>query len=400
MGGKFGECFVDMDDPCLMNALWLPEPGHKRVTAMPYSELDSNALNEPEGGFSRRIFRTLKRSDSEEDLPKRIRRYPNRSLANDTEKGLGQLSTEIIVLIYQNLDELLDVLRFAATCQRYYEFGRSHIEMLVSATFIDSWAGNRIICPGDYASMYDLPSGMLTDAERELIEEQFNSDEDEDEDEESSDEDEEYASIYDRLCFLQQLDPLWDIRRKSAAYRELTYNGRLSTFFSELGGYYGGWDREKKARMDLDSAYVLRDLISMSAVKPPGTDTEKLYGGAYVLRNLTSKEFIRGDAIRDIWNKPKYRFMRNIRFNHALIIRITWSSDSSLAMGYTGPIELHRGKWSGHRFDLSDINSVRNEEGVIDGWKDVSQEVLNEVVEIWKGEDDEEERSDSNSVSE
>ncbi|KAG5641810.1 hypothetical protein DXG03_004152 [Asterophora parasitica] len=364
INGKFGEHFAGLDDPRLMNALWIPEPGHKHITAAPYSQLSTEPLK-------------VRHS------PERIRRYPKRSLANETGEGLPQLPNEIIDHIYQNFHHLIYILRFAATCQRYYDIGRSHIETFMSATFIDSWAGNRIICLGDYAYMNDLPSGMVTDAERELIKKQFNGDEDEDEDEdeEGSDEDEEYYSIYDRLCFLQQLDPLWDIRRKSAPYRALTYDGRLSTFFSELGGHYR--HREEKAHMDLDTAYVLRDLISISAITLPGTDIKKLYSGAYVLRNLTSKEFIRGDAIRDLWKK--YRFMRHTRFNHVLIIRITWSSDPSLSFEYEGPIQIHRGKWAGHRFDLSEVTSVRNEEGVLEGWKDVSWEVLNELITIHGG---------------
>ncbi|KAG5642241.1 hypothetical protein DXG03_003365 [Asterophora parasitica] len=343
-----------------MDALWLPEPGHKRVTTAPYSELSSETFKE-------------------QHTSKRIRHYPKRSLANETGKGLSQLPTEIIDCVYQNFCDLVTVLCFAATCQRHYEIGRRHIEALVSATFVNLWAGNRLICLGHYANMDDLPPGMLTDAERELIKCRF------------ADEDKDSYRIYEQLAVLQQHDPLWHFRREIPVHRRFSYDSKnkLSSFFTKLAGY-GLHD----ANMDMDSANVLRDLITVPAVKPPSTNETLLYGGAYVLRNLTSKEFIRGDAFRYIWRDPKHAFGLSVSFNHALIIRIAWSSDPSLSIVCNDRIKIHRGKWAGHRFDISGIESVRNEEGAVDGWKDVSQGVLNEVVEFWKGDDDEEELSD------
>lgn len=53
----------------------------------------------------------------------------------------------------------------AATCQRFYEIGRPTPEARLSEALVISWAGDRLVCPGDYAQLDDMPPGMLTDHE-------------------------------------------------------------------------------------------------------------------------------------------------------------------------------------------------------------------------------------------
>jgi hypothetical protein len=46
--------------------------------------------------------------------------------------------------------------------------------------------------------------------------------------------------------------------------------------------------------------------------------------------------------------------------------------------------DIHRGVWAGDRFDITTINQVGIENGK--KWTDVSNEVANEMTEIWVGE--------------
>ncbi|KAF5379455.1 hypothetical protein D9615_006554 [Tricholomella constricta] len=349
MSGHFGQSFSYIGhSEAFMLALWRPEQG-KRVIAKPYSSLNTNTP-EPESRHRDEF---------------KHHHYPEQSLANETGSGLGQLFPELIDIIYEALDDIVDVVRFSVTCQRFYDIGRRHLEVYVAGTFIDSWAGDRIICLGDYACMDDLPPGMLTDSERKFIKSNLKDDEDD------------VVAVFDQLRILQALDPLWHIHQKKKKYQGYAVDLKWRT---------GVWLRGDEAQIELEAALILCELIE----ETPGlsrhvqTFTE-IYSGDYVLRNLITKEFIRGDAIRDLWEAPEYPFMQRIRFDVALYIRITWSSDYSLSSGYDGPIQIHRGKWAGHRFDLCKVNTVRNEEGVIDDWKDVSREVLDEVVEVLAG---------------
>ncbi|KAF5379417.1 hypothetical protein D9615_006537 [Tricholomella constricta] len=345
VGGKFGEFYPHIGSVDFMLAFWRPEPGYKRVIAKPYSSLITSTP-EPE---SRNCDR----------------HYPEQSLANETGNGLGQLSFELIDIIYEALDDIVDVVRFAVTCQRFYDIGRRHLEVYVAGTFIESWAGDRIICLGDYARMDDLPPGLLNDEEREFINSNLEDGEDD------------YVS--DQLRILQALNPLWHIHQKKEIYQRYAYD--LENFWWRLGG----WRRKDEAQIELEAALILCELIEETPGRRHLPTFTEIYSDDYVLRNLTTKQFIRGDAIRDLWEAPEYPFMHTIRFDHALIIRITWSSDDSLALEYDGPIQIVRGKWAGHRFDLCKVNAVRNEEGIIDDWKDVSREVLDEVVEVLAG---------------
>ncbi|KAF5379397.1 hypothetical protein D9615_006659 [Tricholomella constricta] len=350
MCAKFGECFGALGRSAeVMDALWRPEPGYKRIIAKPYDSLKSETPKPTRYFFNSRYTKP--------------RRYPEQSPANETGKGFSQLSPELVGLIYECLIDVTDVACFAVTCQRCYDIGRRHLEAFVEGTFINSWAGNRLICIGDYASMDDLPPGMLANGEREFVEEIFK--------------DGRHPGIFDKLSKLQAKDPLFYIHRKKRLYQRDVYD--LHDFWSKIGGGYSGTENPD---MSMEDAETLDQLVQQLP-GPPNGDIKKLYGGDYVLRNLTTKEFIRGDAIRDLRGAPEY--LHGVSFDHALIIRITWSSDPSLSYGYDGPIQIHRGKWAGHRFDLFKTESVSNEEGAIDGWKDVSREVLDELVEVWGG---------------
>ncbi|KAG6892498.1 hypothetical protein C0993_003686 [Termitomyces sp. T159_Od127] len=118
---------------------------------------------------------------------------------------------------------------------------------------------------------------------------------------------------------------------------------------------------------------VLKKLILIKDLDPAD-----FFNGRMVFRNLTTKEYVRGDAIKKVKRLK-------LEFEHVLYIRTTWSSDSSLSYCYSGPLQIHRGVWAGHRFDVTRIGHVVDEAGVaVDDWKDVTEEVLNEVQEIWE----------------
>ncbi|KAF9012042.1 hypothetical protein BDQ17DRAFT_1504455 [Cyathus striatus] len=99
----------------------------------------------------------------------------------------------------------------------------------------------------------------------------------------------------------------------------------------------------------------------------------------YILRNLSKKEYIRGD------NPPRHitKWCRN-SFGRILFSRICWSEDPSAAILHpSGVPAINRGKWAGDRFDVILRESVKDELLENDVWKDVTGEVKDHVEEIY-----------------
>ena len=104
----------------------------------------------------------------------------------------------------------------------------------------------------------------------------------------------------------------------------------------------------------------------------------------WILRNLTTQEYVRFEAIAI---KPEYIHGPNIDvlgFGEVVWSRVCWSTETDCSMDYTD--KIHRGLWAGHRFDITTLD--RHKQGSLKGteWKDVSEEVADEVEIIWRKE--------------
>ncbi|KAF8055457.1 hypothetical protein FPV67DRAFT_1641770 [Lyophyllum atratum] len=352
--GKFGECFWEINaaevDRGLMKALWQSEKKHKVVTIEPLSQ--------------------LKRPENPLYIWGERMALPKESLANAT------LTAELVSMILKEIEDFAEMICFVLTCQRYFEICRPILEARLQELLACSWAGNRLICIGDYAVANDLPKGMLTEDEEELIDEEFEHCDPEDVD----------TLIFEQIRFVQNLQPDWDLNQKRTIFNpkgmKLLYQYmflREENPSPNSGPPRVGWD----GRRDVE---VIEKLTKVTPwAFPDRTQLRETYG-SYVLRNLTTKEYIRGDAVREAWNTPNMPYLRALRFMHLLILRITWSSDSSLSVAYDGPIQVHRGVWAGHRFDFSDIKTVQDGQGAIGDWKDVSKVAIEELVAVFERE--------------
>lgn len=103
----------------------------------------------------------------------------------------------------------------------------------------------------------------------------------------------------------------------------------------------------------------------------------------WILRNLTTSEFVRSEAIA---LKPEYIHGPNIHalgFGEVIIARTCWSTYSTMTI--SDALHVHRGVWAGHRFDITTLARHRDEtKGA--KWTDVSGEVANEIAAIWESE--------------
>ncbi|KAI0854873.1 hypothetical protein F4860DRAFT_498068 [Xylaria cubensis] len=113
----------------------------------------------------------------------------------------------------------------------------------------------------------------------------------------------------------------------------------------------------------------------------PGESTYCPEDQPWILRNLTTKEFVRPEPIAI---KPEYIHGPKIwlvGFGEVVMLRTCWSSAPS-NVRINNTIGPPRGVWAGHRFD---ITTLAEHEGGIDSaeWTDVSDEVAREISEVW-----------------
>ncbi|KXX83080.1 hypothetical protein MMYC01_200489 [Madurella mycetomatis] len=103
----------------------------------------------------------------------------------------------------------------------------------------------------------------------------------------------------------------------------------------------------------------------------------------WILRNLTTKQFVRSEAIAlkpELIHGPSISVLG---FGEVVMSRICWSTSSFVSM--SDAANISRGVWAGHRFDITTLARHRDETNEV-GWSDVSDEVAREIAGIWESE--------------
>ncbi|KAJ7062217.1 hypothetical protein C8F01DRAFT_126922 [Mycena amicta] len=323
-----------------------------------------------------------------------IRPYPGRLYRHRRQPWTGNTATQnsrfvnlpedILREIYANLEEFVEVIFVSMTCQALWALGR-HIayQRIVAAAHAICWSGNRILCAGDYLDNDDIPEGLLSPGEKELLLTPSPGRGDDDDGSEDC-----TLFTYPYAKQTRKTDPsvcssLWyssadrmrakcmSTRSAAALWAALRTHADLFYDFVEI---------------TYDSEFV-----SKEELRSPGS----------VLRNFSKHEYVRQQAILDLharYADSELRVaMERISFAEVLFPRICLSSDPGMSLNYlrdrdTDALGLHRGSWAGDRFDvllaeegevwLNDLNGAK------DGlpWTDVSDEVLGLVEEIWVAE--------------
>ncbi|KAJ7152071.1 hypothetical protein C8R46DRAFT_962375 [Mycena filopes] len=266
---------------------------------------------------------------------------------------LVNLPVETIDEIYSHLPLLVDVLCLSASCQVMWAVGRRNIYCRIAAEAArDSWAGDRIICVGDYLNKDDIPDSIWSPDEREEL--------------------------------LKYSDmPGTEAAASEPADKTLfAYPFANASWGFNLRHFWFESDIMARIRRPYLDVKVLGQLCRVFDSLPARSLAAPSQTKLKVLRNLSRHEYVRESALLAL--KAKYAdvdIMDNIGFGEVLVTRICLSSVRSLAMRYDG--DLHRGVWAGDRFDVvSEDESLDSDVA----WCDVSDEVLAEVEAIWRSE--------------
>lgn len=240
----------------------------------------------------------------------------------------------MIDLIFGHLDEDVDVICFGLTCRFLWEFCRPIMQTRTREFANEcSWAGDRIICVGDYIQAGDEPKGVLTE---------------------------------------EELEELEDSPRTTLFSKTYTSNAVFD---------FDKWFRYPiiiEKHLTSEDRSIFNSLTSDSYAYQTASRLEQPVA-LRCLRNLSRHEYVRGQAV-DEFNKKTSS--NDVNLGTVMVLHICWSSDSSTSMCYDG--DIHRGKWAGERFDITTVDSVKD----ANVWKDVSVEVMETVEAIWRSEFD------------
>lgn len=98
----------------------------------------------------------------------------------------------------------------------------------------------------------------------------------------------------------------------------------------------------------------------------------------WVLRNLTTKEYVRAEAIAispEYIHGPEISYMG---FGEVVLPRISWSAEADPEARH--PANLRQGVWAGHRFEIITLDRHQQCLRYESRWKDISTEVAAELA--------------------
>lgn len=277
-------------------------------------------------------------------------------------------------MVFSDIDDIMTVVCLSLAHSFLYALGYEHVIRWHQRT--TRWDGDRIICLGDYCSSDDLlPDGVLTSAEQEYIAERTKQIMATDE-----------SGIY---------KDSWDVSFHDIFHQDFATEP-FSPYCIEPGyGLFNDkfWELAKDMGL-LDLPLTEQTKLSELVVIPIFIKFHWKLDRSQpcAVCNLTTGEYVHADAVFKIAGGDEEGPYPGKCFGFGEIIcaRICWSPDSSISMAYDG--DLHQGVWAGHRFEITTMDRFRPlKTGQV--WKDVSEEVLEEMVAIWKSEFGDEWRS-------
>ncbi|KAI5861208.1 hypothetical protein GGS23DRAFT_577579 [Durotheca rogersii] len=274
---------------------------------------------------------------------------------------ISHLPVEILLEIFAQVELVPDLVCLGLANRRLWAIARECLHDYYQS-FLRQWAGKRIVCVGEYTKPGDYPPGLFSEEEVQELGQTT------------------LGQLYNgQLCDdLEYIDP-----NEPVTLAHFTWD------------YVSGIERSYGHDLYLESTNIFiacqerdpRDpglKLACKDIRIPDTDFYPK-DQRWILRNLTTKEFVRSESIAI---KPELIYgptIYGIGFGEVLLSRICWSSDDFLAMDPKISSRIYRGVWAGHRFDITTVTKHRDEtEG--EPWSDVSEEVAKEIAEIWESE--------------
>lgn len=256
---------------------------------------------------------------------------------------LSDMPREVHDLVFHHLD-LRDVYHFGFTSHYFWNVARVRLRSYY-ASFYGQWAGQMIAGIWSRAARTDLPTDLLTENEKDELEQAV------------SESDKRGGPRWKRIENLAGL-----ARRRF----EILHAGDDCPFYNDVAA--------KTVTCRPPHPGMVRTMApTVSDFFPEDRE--------WVLRNLTSREYVRSRSIAfnpgSVWGP----WMARPGFGEVLLSRICWCREPSDCVR-----NLHAGVWAGHRFDITTMDRFVEWAEPEHAWKDVGEEVAKEIGAIWERE--------------
>ncbi|EPS95692.1 hypothetical protein FOMPIDRAFT_151623 [Fomitopsis schrenkii] len=262
-------------------------------------------------------------------------------------RDLGALNipTDILERVFGEIgpEDIRAIVSLSLTNTLLREIGQKRLGDLMSR-FVGHWWLERLICVGDYVDGDDLPANIFRGEEEEKTLKG------------NHDDGSGRARIYD-------------------AFRRYYFDdGRAKGAWSRRCSYVETGDLSRRERR------MAKEMVTPDYSWDGRPETE------WILCNWTMAEYVRASAVAELTgtrcNGPwTHNFLS---LGHVLMTQICWSADPSAAMCYSGPIT--RGPWAGHCFGITTVDNLSQNIECINKqpWRDVTEKIVKEVLEIWR----------------
>ena len=265
------------------------------------------------------------------------------SLSKEYIPEFSTLPVEVYDRIFYHLSST-DLLRLLPLSRRFWNVTVRHIEDRELESF-GQWANKPIICIGEKTpDPSRFPANLLHMFGESSLQ----------------------AVLEDQYLKRGPLLPISRDEHEAAYISLLELDGVLST------------SRHFPRRLYLSWASIFNHMFR-------NEDNGRLYptDRSWVLRNLTTHEYVRSEALALNREDIRGPHIGLIGFGHVVLSRICWSSNPSISMRCN--ISMHQGIWAGHRFDITPTDELKDSGKSGIKWLDISDDIVAELDEIWTG---------------
>ncbi|OBT66179.1 hypothetical protein VE03_05099 [Pseudogymnoascus sp. 23342-1-I1] len=259
------------------------------------------------------------------------------------------LPAEIYSLIFNHLNDNVDLTCMGLATPYLWGITQSIMYHRYKAR-LGKWAGEKIVIVGEDIGRGDYPPDLFSAEEAEALLKE--------------------VQVWDRKRYPRRTVPITSI---DLTYLPATYETGLTIAAEAARVYYAVLRRYSRH----PSIKQREDLLWIFTERPDFTPRDE----AWVLRNLTTKEFVTAEGIAFDKERIEGPFVYGIGFADAILARALWTSRGTGVLEYGG--QIGRGVWAGHRFEIT-TRSRHDQATKGEEWKDVSEEVRGEIVGIWE----------------
>ncbi|KAI1745807.1 hypothetical protein F4680DRAFT_455811 [Xylaria scruposa] len=262
----------------------------------------------------------------------------------DNALTFSNLPTDIHHIVFDHMEFIDDVVCLGLANEYFWTLALRHLDDYYMS-FLGTWSGNSIVCVGDDVKPDDCPAGLFSAEELDTVRLPWHC---------------RYKTPFTLSHYAKKVSKVEDLNDPTTDARAL------------LRGC-------KSRGTGKDPTFAARGQRII-----PEASTYFPQDQPWILRNLTTKEFVRPEPIAI---KPEYIHGADIwvvGFGEVVMLRTCWSSGPA-DVRINNTIGPPRGVWAGHRFDITTL--AEHEAGIDSAeWTDVSDEVAREISEAWRHE--------------